>query len=50
MALPYTIVLTFVGLAGIELLLVPMTDWFYSMNWLTQATIDAAASVPAVGH
>ena len=50
MALPYTIVLTFVGLAGIELLLVPMTDWFYSMNWLTQGAIDAAALVPAVGH
>ncbi|PST88565.1 Na(+)/H(+) antiporter NhaB [Photobacterium sp. NCIMB 13483] len=50
MALPYTIVLTFVGLAGIELLLVPMTDWFYSMNWLTQGTVDAAALIPAVGH
>ena len=50
MALPYTIVLTFVGLAGIELLLVPMTDWFYSMGWLTQETVNAAALIPAVGH
>lgn len=50
MALPYTIVLTFVGLAGIELLLVPMTDWFYSMNWLTQETINAATLIPTVDH
>ena len=50
MALPYTIVLTFVGLAGIELLLVPMTDWFYSMNWLTQRAMDVAPLIPVAGH
>ncbi|WP_318510128.1 Na(+)/H(+) antiporter NhaB [Photobacterium leiognathi] len=45
MALPYTIVLTFVGLAGIELMLVPMTDWFYTMGWITEGS-----AAPALAH
>ncbi|WP_318441341.1 Na(+)/H(+) antiporter NhaB [Photobacterium leiognathi] len=49
MALPYTIVLTFVGLAGIELMLVPMTDWFYTMGWITEGSA-AISAAPALAH
>lgn len=49
MALPYTIVLASVGLAGIELMLVPMTEWFYTMGWITDAS-SAAATIPALAH
>ncbi|MGD6737065.1 Na(+)/H(+) antiporter NhaB [Photobacterium leiognathi subsp. mandapamensis] len=49
MALPYTIVLTFVGLAGIELMLVPMTDWFYTMGWITEGSASVSAA-PALAH
>ncbi|MCG3864888.1 MULTISPECIES: Na(+)/H(+) antiporter NhaB [unclassified Photobacterium] len=49
MALPYTIVLACVGLAGIELMLVPMTEWFYTMGWITDAS-SAAATIPALAH
>lgn len=34
MALPYTIVLTCVGLIGVTFWLEPMTQWFYDMGWL----------------
>ncbi len=34
MALPYTIVMGLVGLAGIELFLIPMTNFFYDVGWL----------------
>ncbi|GLT16574.1 Na(+)/H(+) antiporter NhaB [Vibrio zhanjiangensis] len=36
MALPYTIVLTVVGLVGIVFLVEPMTAWFYDAGWITQ--------------
>ena len=35
MALPYTIVLAILGFIGIEYFLVPMTEWFYEMGWLS---------------
>ncbi|MDO6499610.1 Na(+)/H(+) antiporter NhaB [Photobacterium sanguinicancri] len=51
MALPYTIVLTLVGLAGIEFMLVPMTEWFYDMGWLVHNTAEAVSTIaPAAGH
>lgn len=34
MALPYTLVLGLVGFFSVELLLAPMTDWFYQQGWL----------------
>ncbi|UTV26901.1 Na(+)/H(+) antiporter NhaB [Photobacterium atrarenae] len=51
MALPYTLVLSMVGLAGIEFMLVPMTDWFYDMGWLTQHAAEAVSHIaPSAGH
>ncbi|HIF9062168.1 TPA: Na(+)/H(+) antiporter NhaB [Photobacterium damselae] len=50
MALPYTIVLTLVGLAGIELLLVPMTHWFEAIGWLTTPTAEAIQAVVPAAH
>ncbi|MGF1691883.1 Na(+)/H(+) antiporter NhaB [Photobacterium kagoshimensis] len=51
MALPYTIVLTLVGLAGIEFMLVPMTEWFYDMGWLVHNTAEAVSTIaPVAGH
>jgi len=35
MALPYTIVLTLVGLLCVETLLMPATQWMLSHGWLT---------------
>lgn len=49
MALPYTIVMGLVGLAGVELLLIPMTDWFYDAGWISLGSIDAVGAVSA-GH
>ncbi len=49
MALPYTIVMGLVGLAGIELFLVPMTEWFYEAGWLTSHSMDAMGAVGG-GH
>lgn len=40
MALPYTIVLSLVGLAGVELLLVPVTEWFDQIGWITLGDIS----------
>ncbi len=40
MALPYTIVMGLVGLAGIELFLVPMTEYFYQVGWVSTPTLD----------
>ncbi|MCG7585039.1 Na(+)/H(+) antiporter NhaB [Photobacterium sp. OFAV2-7] len=51
MALPYTIVLSLVGLAGIEFMLVPMTEWFHDMGWLSHHVAEAASHIaPATGH
>jgi Na+:H+ antiporter, NhaB family len=51
MALPYTIVLALVGLAGIEFMLLPMTDWFYDMGWLVHNTGEVMSTIaPAAGH
>lgn len=50
MALPYTIVLTLVGLAGIELLLVPMTHWFEATGWLTAPATEAIQAVVPAAH
>lgn len=51
MALPYTFVLALVGLAGIEFMLVPMTEWFYDMGWLVHHAAGAVSTIaPAVGH
>ncbi|HIF9410988.1 TPA: Na(+)/H(+) antiporter NhaB [Photobacterium damselae] len=50
MALPYTIVLTLVGLAGIELLLVPMTHWFEATGWLTAPAAEAIQAVIPAAH
>ncbi|HIF9220860.1 TPA: Na(+)/H(+) antiporter NhaB [Photobacterium damselae] len=50
MALPYTIVLTLVGLAGIELLLVPMTHWFEATGWLTAPAAEAIQAVVPAAH
>lgn len=47
MALPYTIVLTLVGLAGIELLLMPVTQWFHDMGWLVLGDIKAVTAMGA---
>ncbi|WP_028022858.1 Na(+)/H(+) antiporter NhaB [Enterovibrio calviensis] len=49
MALPYTIVMGLVGLAGIELLLIPMTDWFDSLGWISLGTVEAVGAV-TTGH
>ncbi len=49
MALPYTLVMTFVGLATISLLLPGMTEWFYQMGWLSHHS--ATLAIPAAsGH
>ncbi|HIF9204093.1 TPA: Na(+)/H(+) antiporter NhaB [Photobacterium damselae] len=50
MALPYTIVLTLVGLAGIELLLVPMTHWFEAIGWLTTPAAETIQAVVPAAH
>ncbi|MCC4797567.1 Na+/H+ antiporter NhaB [Enterovibrio norvegicus] len=49
MALPYTVVMGLVGLAGIELLLVPITDWFYAAGWITLGDASAVSAVTS-GH
>ncbi|MCY7296828.1 sodium/proton antiporter NhaB [Alteromonas sp. a30] len=40
MALPYTIVLTIVGLASVYLNLYGMTEWFYDMHWINHHTAN----------
>ena len=34
MALPYTLVLTLVGLLCVEFTLAPVTEWFMQMGWI----------------
>ncbi|KKD01371.1 MULTISPECIES: Na(+)/H(+) antiporter NhaB [Photobacterium] len=50
MALPYTLVLSLIGLAGIELTLIPMTEWFYQNGWLSAASEVIPQLAPATGH
>lgn len=38
MALPYTIVLTLVGLLCVEFTLMPVTDWLLAHGWLVTPT------------
>ncbi|RKF19755.1 sodium/proton antiporter NhaB [Alginatibacterium sediminis] len=47
MALPYTIVLTFVGLLAVEFALIPSTDWMLDNGWLTH---HVAAAADAATH
>ncbi|OEE70092.1 Na+/H+ antiporter NhaB [Enterovibrio norvegicus FF-33] len=49
MALPYTVVMGLVGLAGIEFFLVPMTDWFDHVGWISLGTVDAVGAI-STGH
>ncbi|UAA37935.1 sodium/proton antiporter NhaB [Paraneptunicella aestuarii] len=44
MALPYTVVLTLVGLASVYLNLYDMTEWFYEMHWINHHTPGLGAS------
>ncbi|KOC89041.1 sodium/proton antiporter NhaB [Winslowiella iniecta] len=39
MALPFTLVLSLVGLMCIEFTLQPMTDWFLQQGWISSATL-----------
>jgi len=51
LALPYTIVLTIVGLFGITYLLDPMTTWMYDLGWISHHVAGAAdAAVSSSGH
>lgn len=44
MALPYTIVLTIVGLACVHLNLYPMTEWFYELHWIEHHAAEIGGS------
>jgi NhaB family Na+:H+ antiporter len=50
MALPYTVVLTLVGLVGIVFFVEPMTAWFYDAGWIIHRTGEAIAPTISVGH
>jgi NhaB family Na+:H+ antiporter len=52
MALPYTIVLTIVGLIGTSVLLPHLTQWYIDMGWIQSGLIEHAAEVAktAVAH
>jgi len=51
MALPYTIVLTFVGLIGIIYFVAPATACFYDLGWLTQPTKEVIThAVSTIAH
>ncbi|MFV8759964.1 sodium/proton antiporter, partial [Yersinia enterocolitica] len=45
MALPYTIVMTGVGLLGVEYLLVPVTEWMMQSGWISLPHIAAGVSM-----
>jgi NhaB family Na+:H+ antiporter len=49
MALPYTIVLALVGLAGIVFFVEPMTAWFYDAGWIVRHTGEAVQAISG-GH
>ncbi len=48
MALPYTLVMSLVGLSCVILLLDPMTSYFYEMGWITHHSLKSA--VITMGH
>lgn len=50
MALPYTIVMTAVGLLCVMYLLPDMTQWFYEVGWLHHNSIPAAAEALESAH
>ncbi|WP_345009701.1 sodium/proton antiporter NhaB [Pseudaeromonas paramecii] len=50
MALPYTIVLTLVGLAGIMFLLPDLTQSFYDMGWISHHVATASPAAAPAGH
>ncbi len=50
MALPYTLVLTLVGLAGTIFLTEPMTHMFYDLGWLSHHPVNAVGSLVPEGH
>ncbi len=50
MALPYTIVLSVVGLMGIIFLTEPMTHIFYDLGWLTHHTMTEVGNLAPKGH
>ncbi len=41
MALPYTIVLTLVGLLCVEFTLMPVTDWLLAHGWLVTPSLPS---------
>jgi len=41
MALPYTVVLTLVGLACVQYTLVPLTDWLLQSGWVSTPGVTA---------
>ncbi len=41
MALPYTLIMTVVGLLGVEFLLVPVTEWMMHIGWISLPNIAA---------
>ncbi|MDN0117788.1 sodium/proton antiporter NhaB [Yersinia frederiksenii] len=45
MALPYTIVMTVVGLLGVEYLLVPVTEWMMQSGWISLPHIATEVSI-----
>ena len=47
MALPYTLVLGLVGFFSVEMLLGPLTDWFYQAGWLVLDNVTPTA-LPAL--
>ncbi|AKA17590.1 Na(+)/H(+) antiporter NhaB [Aeromonas hydrophila] len=47
MALPYTLVLGLVGFFSVEILLGPLTDWFYQAGWLVLDNVTPAV-LPAL--
>ncbi|CAH0525380.1 Na(+)/H(+) antiporter NhaB [Vibrio hippocampi] len=49
MALPYTVVLSVVGLMGIVFFLEPMTAWMYDMGWISMHTGITESAVSS-GH
>lgn len=49
MALPYTIVLALVGLAGIVFFVEPMTAWFYDAGWISAHVGELTPAVSS-GH
>lgn len=50
MALPYTVVLTLVGLGGIVYLVEPMTAQFYELGWLGHHAASHMDSMVSSGH